>query len=176
MKKFDVSIPRKMFWANESGDKKICPECSSTLENESHAYFLIVKRKQQIEPLTTLNDGGYFCPNCPVIVLDNEKFEKMASIGTRSSKPFEFTVAGLVDYDAIPEEKAHLPLGDDDNPIPLVKFLEHSGEIDSKNGLPIANQNRDIKDKPVESKMKVGRNEPCPCGSGRKYKKCCGKY
>ena len=22
---------------------------------------------------------------------------------------------------------------------------------------------------------KVGRNEPCPCGSGLKYKKCCGK-
>jgi len=22
---------------------------------------------------------------------------------------------------------------------------------------------------------KTGRNEPCPCGSGRKYKKCCGK-
>jgi len=26
--------------------------------------------------------------------------------------------------------------------------------------------------KPVE---KVGRNDPCPCGSGKKYKKCCGK-
>jgi preprotein translocase subunit SecA len=24
------------------------------------------------------------------------------------------------------------------------------------------------------SGRKVGRNEPCPCGSGRKYKKCCG--
>ncbi len=24
------------------------------------------------------------------------------------------------------------------------------------------------------SKQKVGRNEPCPCGSGKKYKKCCG--
>ena len=23
--------------------------------------------------------------------------------------------------------------------------------------------------------IKVGRNEPCPCGSGRKYKQCCGK-
>ena len=22
---------------------------------------------------------------------------------------------------------------------------------------------------------KIGRNEPCPCGSGKKYKKCCGK-
>ncbi|HIC86576.1 MAG TPA: hypothetical protein EYP06_09830, partial [Desulfobacterales bacterium] len=21
---------------------------------------------------------------------------------------------------------------------------------------------------------KVGRNAPCPCGSGKKYKKCCG--
>ena len=24
------------------------------------------------------------------------------------------------------------------------------------------------------SRKKVGRNEPCPCGSGKKYKKCCG--
>lgn len=23
--------------------------------------------------------------------------------------------------------------------------------------------------------IKVGRNDPCPCGSGKKYKKCCGK-
>ena len=22
---------------------------------------------------------------------------------------------------------------------------------------------------------KVGRNDPCPCGSGKKYKQCCGK-
>ena len=22
---------------------------------------------------------------------------------------------------------------------------------------------------------KIGRNEPCPCGSGKKYKKCCGR-
>jgi len=22
---------------------------------------------------------------------------------------------------------------------------------------------------------KVGRNEPCPCGSGKKYKSCCGR-
>ncbi len=28
---------------------------------------------------------------------------------------------------------------------------------------------------PVKSQKLVGRNEPCPCGSGKKYKKCCGK-
>jgi preprotein translocase subunit SecA len=27
----------------------------------------------------------------------------------------------------------------------------------------------------VEKPKKLGRNDPCPCGSGRKYKKCCGK-
>jgi uncharacterized protein YchJ len=26
----------------------------------------------------------------------------------------------------------------------------------------------------VEAAPKVGRNEPCTCGSGKKYKKCCG--
>lgn len=26
----------------------------------------------------------------------------------------------------------------------------------------------------VKEQPKVGRNEPCPCGSGKKYKKCCG--
>jgi uncharacterized protein YecA (UPF0149 family) len=27
---------------------------------------------------------------------------------------------------------------------------------------------------PVLAKAKAGRNDPCPCGSGKKYKKCCG--
>jgi preprotein translocase subunit SecA len=29
--------------------------------------------------------------------------------------------------------------------------------------------------KPVRTGPKVGRNDPCPCGSGKKYKHCCGK-
>ena len=31
-----------------------------------------------------------------------------------------------------------------------------------------------VKQKPIAA-SKVGRNDPCPCGSGLKYKKCCGK-
>ena len=31
------------------------------------------------------------------------------------------------------------------------------------------------KRKPVKAEKKVGRNDPCPCGSGKKYKQCCGK-
>lgn len=31
------------------------------------------------------------------------------------------------------------------------------------------------KKQPVKKSKKIGRNEPCPCGSGKKYKQCCGK-
>ena len=31
-----------------------------------------------------------------------------------------------------------------------------------------------VKPKPI-TVLKIGRNEPCTCGSGAKYKKCCGK-
>ncbi len=29
--------------------------------------------------------------------------------------------------------------------------------------------------KPIQSDKAPGRNDPCPCGSGKKYKKCCGE-
>jgi len=34
----------------------------------------------------------------------------------------------------------------------------------------------ETKRQPVRrKKRKIGRNEPCPCGSGKKYKHCCGR-
>jgi preprotein translocase subunit SecA len=45
----------------------------------------------------------------------------------------------------------------------------------------ILNANGEMSTAPVERKMrdsaghKIGRNDPCPCGSGKKYKKCCGR-
>ncbi|MCG1009855.1 SEC-C domain-containing protein [Salinicoccus sp. ID82-1] len=33
----------------------------------------------------------------------------------------------------------------------------------------------ELKTQTVVNEVKVGRNDPCPCGSGKKYKKCCGK-
>jgi preprotein translocase subunit SecA len=33
----------------------------------------------------------------------------------------------------------------------------------------------DGRKQPVKKAAKVGRNDPCPCGSGKKYKRCCGR-
>lgn len=40
-----------------------------------------------------------------------------------------------------------------------------------------ATTNRGPDSEPIKPRAvdKIGRNDPCPCGSGKKYKKCCGK-
>ena len=44
-------------------------------------------------------------------------------------------------------------------------------------GFPIDDEDSDSEpEQPVyRTQPKVGRNDPCPCGSGKKYKKCCGR-
>ena len=41
---------------------------------------------------------------------------------------------------------------------------------------PVIFMNRGDEPPPEQEKgKKIGRNDPCPCGSGKKYKKCCGR-
>ena len=44
-------------------------------------------------------------------------------------------------------------------------------EIDHLNGISCID--KEVKLEPIVMDKKVGRNDPCPCGSGKKYKKCC---
>jgi preprotein translocase subunit SecA len=37
------------------------------------------------------------------------------------------------------------------------------------------NYDDSTKRQPIRKEKKIGRNDPCPCGSGKKYKNCCGK-
>lgn len=41
---------------------------------------------------------------------------------------------------------------------------------------PQFNNAPEEKARPIRVAPKVGRNDPCPCGSGKKYKKCCGQH
>jgi preprotein translocase subunit SecA len=77
-------------------------------------------------------------------------------------RAFKFAVGGIIDYDAIPEDKRDEELGTDDNPLPLIPFQNQS----KKSAVTTTKSSRS---------RKIGRNDPCPCGSGKKYKKCCGR-
>jgi len=48
------------------------------------------------------------------------------------------------------------------------------GQFERKGKKWLFTEGNMVKPKPM-SVTKVGRNDPCPCGSGSKYKKCCGK-
>ena len=49
-------------------------------------------------------------------------------------------------------------------------------EVAERAGTPGgADGQRKQKHQPVRATVTVGRNEPCPCGSGKKFKQCCGK-
>ncbi len=39
----------------------------------------------------------------------------------------------------------------------------------------VVNRDTSVVKQPVKAGQKVGRNDPCPCGSGKKFKECCGK-
>lgn len=59
----------------------------------------------------------------------------------------------------------------------LAKATEMIRKLMAARNMQAQNQaNTSGKNQPVvNSTKKVGRNEPCPCGSGKKYKKCCGQ-
>jgi len=51
-----------------------------------------------------------------------------------------------------------------------VKRIYHYFEPDRKMAARLGKQAGSLR----REQAKVGRNDPCPCGSGKKYKKCCG--
>jgi SWIM/SEC-C metal-binding protein len=88
--------------------------------------------------------------------------------------------------------KKSLKLGTEKNPaivkVKTKKRMKEVASIFEKNGwrykIEVNSKTpEDINDleillnwpKPKEAEKKIGRNEPCPCGSGKKHKKCCGK-
>lgn len=158
--KHSASLPRRRYWANEIAKPDCCPECGGPLEKEYHAYLLVIREKDGQAPFLTGNDAGRFCVKCPVVVLHPTEFAKIAGENSTQRNP-PFAVAGIVDLAAVPEDKAELPFGDE-NPLPLVEFTNLDDGKPSSH-VPV-----------MRETPKIGRNDACPCGSGKKYKKCCG--
>lgn len=95
MKKFDASIRRKMFWSDKLVNKKKCPLCHSTLENEYHTYVMVTRSGGETTPFISGNDHGAFCPECPVVVLDRKGF---GTTITAMSERQDWGISGTVQF------------------------------------------------------------------------------
>jgi len=152
-----------LFMSDDISNATICPRCNASLEREYHSYLVAIDDEGELETLMMGHDGGFFCQDCPTVVVDSltvdELMESHAQrVGYAEGEYVKYALMGIANLAAIPEEKKDIPLGGDDNPIPFIKFEPGSNK-----------SNRSQKRK----ERTVGRNAPCPCGSGKKYKKCC---
>lgn len=152
----DISIPKRRYYSDECG-LTLCPECGSGLIEADCTILLSARSDTDEGEFLTSLCGSHFCNKCPVVVFDTDKLEYAARTGIRSDLILKYYICGIVDLDAIPDNKKKLAIGCDENPVPLVRFLP------------------DLSDQSVIADKQQGRNELCLCGSGKKYKKCCGK-
>ncbi|SNB47874.1 YchJ family protein [Geobacter sp. DSM 9736] len=90
---------------------------------------------------------------------ENSEWENLEIVNTKAGKSGDNT--GEVEFIATYKEKG-------------VRRVHHEAAAFSKEeGHWLFTEGKMVAEKPATSN-KVGRNEPCPCGSGAKYKKCCG--
>ena len=99
---------------------------------------------------------------------DSDEFQTIATFECRNIEIVSFLY------------KANLPIRDPKD-VQQAKSLRRSTPklTASRNDLSNSNtrdNNAKVKPKPqpIRTEKKVGRNEPCPCGSGKKYKQCHG--
>jgi len=98
----------------------------------------------------------------------------MAKLGT-NKKPVRFRVQTeerLQELAFICDENQWIFIGglepDEDENVSEVEYLLNPKDFTSQPQMDASNRTV------TNETQKTGRNEPCPCGSGRKFKKCCG--
>lgn len=113
--KFSPSVPRVMHWGDvqKARGEWVCPECGSALEKDPQTYVLGVRADGRTQAAMVSNSGGYFCADCPVVVLDRTVFGQYAvkafpKVGDVSS----FTVAGIVNRETADGKPALVAFAD----------------------------------------------------------------
>ncbi|PLX23089.1 MAG: preprotein translocase subunit SecA, partial [Salinivirgaceae bacterium] len=120
---------------------------------------------REMDDLKTSVQNATYEQKDPLLIYKFESFELFKTMIDKVNK--EVTSVLL---------KAFIPLKEDEE----VKRGERQRtdyskyETSRRNDL-VANTKEKQKPQPVKVEKKVGRNEPCPCGSGKKYKHCHGK-
>ena len=98
--------------------------------------------------------------------------ELMANIKEEVCRSIFLTASSLESVQnllrSLPTEASHQMA----NALGLDPSIAGAGDMVSEVNAEVSQEE---KARPIRSGPKVGRNDSCPCGSGKKYKKCCGR-
>jgi preprotein translocase subunit SecA len=109
----------------------------------------------------------------PLLIYKLESFDLFKTMVDTINKE----VASLLMKGYIPsQEKSRIQNVQAPKRLDMSKFETKKSEYVQKPGAPPDEQKnqQEQKTQPIRVEKKVGRNDPCPCGSGKKYKHCHG--
>lgn len=171
---------RQIYQAKHQKAKELGVE--ATLINvERHLILSVVDEKwmDHIDNISNLKDGINLRAYGQTNPVEAYKFESFTMFEEMISSIQESAVRAIFSLrEDISINNANKITSSDDN---LSKITDYSKNSPSPYGVNInpntisTNSSSDQKKEPVRVEKTVGRNEPCPCGSGKKYKHCCGK-
>jgi preprotein translocase subunit SecA len=122
---------------------------------------------REMDDLRTSVQQAVYEQKDPLIVYKLESFELFKSMLGRLNLQ---TVEALVKMD-IPVEQERIQSTNQ-----AAKIQNHYDKAQIDSGIEDAEIIEEVeKKKPIVVEPKINRNEPCPCGSGKKYKVCHGK-
>ncbi|HPW44347.1 MAG TPA: SEC-C metal-binding domain-containing protein, partial [bacterium] len=100
----------------------------------------------------------------PLVEYKKEAYRLFNELNSLIQKQVVYSIFKIVDFSRSNQQAIGQMIAGADTPKNLVF---KSG--DETNAAPVAQKLKD------SAGHKIGRNDLCPCGSGKKYKKCCGK-
>lgn len=104
----------------------------------------------------------------PLLIYKFESFELFKGMVQRSNKEIDsFLLKGH-----LPGQQANVRQAQAHRRTDMSRYKEERTDLLSQ---AHSNTQEEQKTQPVKVEKKVGRNDPCPCGSGKKYKQCHGK-
>ena len=156
----------------EEKEKKMAPGLLRHIEKMLMLQVIDTKWKDHLHAMDNLREGiglRAYGQRDPLIEYQHEGYDMfMSMIDSIKDETLEF----LFKVQAVREDTSSRGVFQS-----LPQQFVHD-EIAPMSGHPPSQPPRDLPEPPAQHKReepKVGRNDPCPCGSGKKYKKCCGQ-
>ena len=152
----DITEPRECIYRRFEDHPGPCPRCGGPLQQSSQTYMVATRRGRKItDSFMVGSNFGWFCTRCPTVVINPDDVAEMLQHSLpRWDVGHEFAMVGIVDLDAVPEEKNHLPLGDDDNPVTLVEFTNVSDQTTPRRPARKSKPTRRKRARPAQRKLK----------------------
>jgi preprotein translocase subunit SecA len=117
----------------------------------------------------------------PLVIYKIEAYNQFRNMNADVNKD----IVSFLTHSSIPIQQENAPLKEGrQQKTDMSKMRANKEEVDSA-GQDYGANERDkfepggpetaVKQEPIKVGPKIGRNDPCPCGSGKKYKQCHGK-